>query len=173
MKPILVTVVSFLFIAGCSGSRQAKTERPRLSAIAEFELRGKCAELGDKMLEEGLWEVVGPALTAEMTTNYSPEANRCYVEFTLTKNLSYNYLSTPRNYRTKTVYDGQTKRTLACTSQQGDKRSGLIWTVSSGTGYATYEQTSAEINRLMGADAKQRSFPVLSLPRVRSYLKVD
>jgi hypothetical protein len=113
-----------------------------------FGLRTKCAEIGEKMAP--VYGLVGVALTSEMVSHYSPETNRCYIEFTNTKNFSFTHPSVPDNYRTTAVYDGQTKELLVFADQEGNKSHGEIWTADEH--YVTYEQAMAEIDRLMRDD---------------------
>jgi hypothetical protein len=151
---ITAVLLGICFI-GCTKSKTEQAQplptRPRLSATEEFDLRSKCAELGDKM--EPDYGVVGVALKSDMVTHYNPETNRCYVQFTATKNLSYNYPSTPENYLTTTVYDGQTKEQLVYAEQNGDKSHGMIWSRESfDERYTTFDKAQAEVDRLMGEE---------------------
>lgn len=73
-----------LIVIGCESKTvqsAAPMPTPRLvappTATEVFNLRSKCAELGDKILENN---VVGNALTQEVKSHYNPETNRCYVE---------------------------------------------------------------------------------------------
>jgi hypothetical protein len=128
--------------------------RPRLSATEEFDLRSKCADLGDKMRPG--YGIVGAALSSDVLTHYNPDTNRCYVQFTATKNFNYKSSSVPTNYRTVGIYDGQTREMLVFADQEGDKSYGTIYTAkSTDDQYTTYDKASDEIDKLMhgGDDA--------------------
>ena len=104
--------------------------------------------------------LVGVALTSEVSSHYNPETNRCYVQVTATKNFSYAYPSTPANYLSVAVYDGQTKEMLVSAFQNGENSSGIIWIAQSfNDRYVTFEKASTEIERLMhgGDSAQERS----------------
>lgn len=140
------------------GQARAKTtpvekQPPRITAAEEFELRTKCAELADKMKQEGPYGLVGNALISEMVPHYNPETNHCYVQFEATKNFSFTYPSVPTNYRTTSIYDGQTKELLVFADQEGEKSSGTIWTAAAfADRYVTYERAIAEVDRLMESE---------------------
>jgi len=134
---------------GCSKHKTVPPTQPRVSATEEFNLRGKCAALGDTM--EPSYGRVGVALTSDMVTHYNPETNRCYVQFTATKNFGYSG-SPPvaDNYFTIAVYDGQTKEMLVYAQQDGDKSHGAIWTRQDfNERYTTLDKAQAETERLM------------------------
>jgi hypothetical protein len=94
-----------------------------------FGLRTKCAEIGEKMAP--VYGLVGVALTSEMVSHYSPETNRCYIEFTNTKNFSFTHPSVPDNYRTTAVYDGQTKELLVFADQEVTSHTGRFGPLTS------------------------------------------
>lgn len=142
---------SYRAIKQTPAKRAPETEQPlHLTAAEEFDLRTKCTELADKMKQEGPYGLVGNALTSEMVPHYNPETNHCYVEFEATKNFSFTYPSVPTNYRTTSIYDGQTKELLVFADQEGEKSSGTIWTAAAFSDrYVTYDRAIAEIDRLM------------------------
>lgn len=139
---------------GCRKPEKMPAAQPRLSATEEFNLRGKCAALGDEMT--ATYGIVGDALISDMVTHYNPETNRCYVEFTATKNFAFKYPSTPENYRTVAVYDGQTKEMLVYADQEGDKSNGIIWTRQAvNDRYTSFEKAQAEIDLLMQVGSRE------------------
>lgn len=151
-EPVVVGLLALLFATGCNQPRvQGNTRpwsRPSLPASEEFNLRGKCAALADDMAPT--YGLVGVALTSQALSHYNPETNRCYVQIRVTKNFSYSYPSTPANYLSIAVYDGQTKELLVSASQKGDASSGINWTAQAfNDRYVTFDKASAEIDRLM------------------------
>lgn len=80
-------LVCFLLVAvgvggywfGWRQGRATPRDRGRFrppTAAEVFNLRSKCAELGQKILDGNL---TGPALTQSQVSHYDPETNRCYV----------------------------------------------------------------------------------------------
>jgi hypothetical protein len=107
-----------------------------------------------------VYGAVGVALTSDVLSHYNPDSNRCYVQFTVTKNFSCTYPKIPANYTTIAVYDGQTREMLVSAHREGEKSSGVIWTAQSfDDRYVTFDRASAEIDRLMenGGTVKGRS----------------
>jgi hypothetical protein len=163
MKTVVVGLLAIVFTTGCTQPQvqekaQPSPSRPRLSTTEEFNLRGKCAVLADEMAPS--YGLVGPALTSEVLSHYNPETNRCYVQVKATKNFLFTHPSTPENYLTIAVYDGQTKEMLVFADQEGDKSHGVIWTKQSfNDRYVTVDKASDEIDRLMhgGDNAQEHS----------------
>ena len=153
MKTVVMSLLALVFMTGCNQPHvqqkaQPSSSRPRLSATEEFNLRGKCAALADEMAPG--YGLVGVALTSEVLCHYNPETNRCYVQVTVTKNISHTDPSIPSNYLSIAVYDGQTREILISASQEGETSSGQIWTAqSSNDPFVTFDKASAEIDRLM------------------------
>ena len=86
----------------------AKATPPTASEV--FNLRNKCAQLGQKILDDDLH---GPAVSISEVSNYNPQTNRCYVKL----EASPGDLTTPRDqhYLDTSVFDGQTGELLAFT----------------------------------------------------------
>lgn len=121
MMTILLASTTFV---GCCKKSGSLPIAPRLSATEEFELRGKCAVLGEQLkrdvLADEIFTVGGNLVKSdkvliEVASNYSVKANRCYVALTITPS---NPLGLPRKGSTlwwihTYLYDGQTHEQLA------------------------------------------------------------
>src|SRR5436309_9549587 len=94
----------------------APTPTPRLVALLTaskvFNLRSKCAELGDKILENN---VIGSALTQEVKSRYNPETNRWYVEVDVHAADLSKWDEHPIS---RYLFDGQTKDMLASSKRE-------------------------------------------------------
>lgn len=86
----------------------AKANPPTANEV--FDLRTKCAQLGQKILDD---DVHGPAVSITEVSNYNAQTNRCYVKL----EASPADLATPRDqhYLDTSVFDGQTGELLAFT----------------------------------------------------------
>ena len=84
------------------------------TATEVFNLRSKCAELGEKILDGN---IIGSALAQEHVSHYDPKTNRCYVEL----DVHMADLSKWDDYRSRNLYDGQTGEILAWTRDQKGK----------------------------------------------------
>ena len=89
------------------------------SATELFELRSKCAALGEKILREN---VIGSALTQSEVSHYDPKTARCYVELTV-QNADITNPTITSTY----LYDGQTKELLAFAQIEKNVRSCAVW----------------------------------------------
>jgi hypothetical protein len=124
---ILLLLGFSTLLTGCGRSKPAEPApevRPHLSAVEEFDLRGKCADIVGKRPSLGL---VGVALKSDVASHYNADTNRCYAEVTVTKNFDYSPSDIPPNYLTVAVYDAQTDEELAIASREGGKIYGNIW----------------------------------------------
>ncbi|MCE5308528.1 MAG: hypothetical protein LLG20_12895 [Acidobacteriales bacterium] len=92
------------------------------TATESFGLRSRCAELGQKIVDEN---VIGIALTQGQVSHYDPTSNRCYVRLDVTT----ADLSTPQDkfYSAAYLYDGQTKEMLATFSNKQGQKSASIF----------------------------------------------
>ena len=74
----LIGLAPIFALCACQpkGEPQSASNRPP-SATEVFELRSKCAALGEKIMDEN---AIGIALAQEQISHYSPESNRCYVK---------------------------------------------------------------------------------------------
>jgi hypothetical protein len=125
---VAVTVVTFIpVLSGCE--RKASDATPEkagqaplpyrpASAAEVFELRSRCAALGQKILEGDLH---GPALSVDVSSNYNARTNRCYVE------LSASRIDDPVHFHHETLYDGQTQEMLAFTEDEGGKKKAAVF----------------------------------------------
>jgi hypothetical protein len=82
------TISLFAVIVILSGCQQTSTPKPAVdepafrkpTATEIFNLRSKCAEFGEKIMNEN---IIGIALAQEQVSHYDPKSNRCYVELTV------------------------------------------------------------------------------------------
>jgi hypothetical protein len=105
-----VFVLLALIFSGCHAASDSKPEPAyaKLPTASEvFNLRTKCAQLGQKILDDDLH---GPAVSIREVSNYNPQTNRCYVKL----EASPADLSAPMDkyYVNTSVYDGQTGELL-------------------------------------------------------------
>jgi hypothetical protein len=107
----LVVMLSAFGLAGCS--KPAVSAAPPSfqppTATEVFNLRSKCQQLGEALDESTPY---GANWRRDLTTNYNPRTNRCYVEMTDSNDTTKEYL--------QNLYDGQTKDLLAYTKTHGD-----------------------------------------------------
>jgi hypothetical protein len=90
-----------------------------------FDLRSKCAALGEKITSEN---IIGSALMHDQVSRYNPETNHCYVKLKV-------YSADPSTPREKSItheylYDGQTKELLATAFRDGNRKSAEIFSES-------------------------------------------
>lgn len=115
-----------LILVGCGktalDSSSISNRHVTLPTASEvFELRSKCAALGDKMMSEN---VIDPALAQEVNSHYNPSTNRCYVEL----DVHNADLSAPKYKLSKFLYDGQTSELLATLTTIGTERqAGMVF----------------------------------------------
>jgi hypothetical protein len=112
-----VLFLSAVLILGCQkpsapDSSTGSTSFRKPTATEVFNLRSKCAELGEKILKNNL---IGIALTQDELSHYDPITNRCYVELTV-----QNADMSKSDYFNQYLFDGQTGEMLA--TIQNDKR---------------------------------------------------
>ena len=108
---------STLIVLATAATAQPTHQLPTATEL--FNLRGRCAELGEMMMAEN---VVGSALTQSQVSRYDPRSGRCFVELT-TQNVDW---SKPL-YLSRTLFDGQTKELLAASGVRGPDRWGSIF----------------------------------------------
>jgi hypothetical protein len=118
------------------------------TATEVFNLRTKCAQLAQKMLED---LAHGPAITAWQVSHYHPRTNRCYVQIT-TQNIEDQNKSTGVN-----LYDGQTEDLLAFIKIDKGRRVGIVFdwrhTPESLTN-AGWDDTNEYIDQMMAEDRR-------------------
>ena len=86
------------------------------SATEVFNLRSKCAELGEKILEE---QPMNLGTIPSQVSHYDPRTNRCYVELTVVT----DDVNTLHRY----LFDGQTKEMLAHAARVKGNMEGQIF----------------------------------------------
>src|SRR5438445_965290 len=95
-----------LFFSGCqkSSAPVPPVDAPSFqspTATEVFNLRSKCAELGEKIMKN---TVIGDELKKDQLSRYDPKMNRCYVQLTV-----WNAnLGNGDDYFQRYLYDGQT-----------------------------------------------------------------
>jgi hypothetical protein len=96
------------------------------TATEVFNLRTKCAEIGEKIDKENVF-ATPPMLMQDQVSHYDPKTGRCYVE--LTAHVNYVLLAMKpeqvekyKDYLGRYVFDGQTGEMLAsAVHQKGTK----------------------------------------------------
>jgi len=154
MKLFAVSV--FLFFSGCqkSAAPVPSVDEPAFrgpTATEVFNLRSKCAELGEKILKN---TVIGDAQKKDQITHYEPKTNRCYVQLTV-------WNANPAKgdeYFHQDLLDGQTGQVLAAIRRDKGVRSGEISidpSPLSGNSDELYVDASIFIHKMM-ADERQQ-----------------
>lgn len=153
---ILCAIVSSLTALSCGQQKGGAENEPaynrRPTATEVFELRSKCAALGEKIIAGN---IIGSALTQDELSRYNPETNRCYVRL----EVSTADLTTPqeRFIRREYLYDGQTREMLATAPWEGNRKSAMIFSDSlkkyvRDPVLPTYEETDALIEKFVAED---------------------
>ena len=101
--------------------------------------------------------MIGSALTQDETTRYNPQTNRCYVKL----EVHTADLSTPQDhfYRSRYLYDGQTKELLATTTWRGKDKTAMIFKESlqrlvHNQFVPSYDETAEMIERFVTEDRR-------------------
>lgn len=145
-----------LFILGCQKSSAPVSPENVPSfrsptATEVFNLRSKCAELGEKIMKN---TVTGDELTKNQVSHYDPKTNRCYVQLTV-----WNAkLGKGDEYFQEYLYDGQTGQLLAEIRREKGTRYGDIYNNPSpmnGTSDELYLDASNFISKMMEDDRQQ------------------
>jgi len=121
------------------------------TATEVFNLRSKCAELGEKIMEK---TIAGNALKKDELSHYEPKTNRCYVQLTIS---NPNPTTGDENFE-QSLIDGQTGQVLAEIRRQKGTKSGRIYVDPSplnGNSDELYLDTSAFIKEMMEDDRQQ------------------
>ena len=114
-----------LFVPGCQKSSApispagAPPFQPP-TATEVFNLRSKCAELGEKIMKNN---VIGAGRTQSQLSHYEPKTNRCYVQLTV----SPVDPAKGDDYFQQSLYDGQTGLVLAGIRRENGKKFGEIF----------------------------------------------
>lgn len=150
------TVSVLLFFSGCQKSsapipRVDAPSFPSPTATEVFNLRSKCAELGEKIMKN---TVTGAALKKDQLSHYEPKTNRCYVQLTV-----WNAdLAKGDDYFQQYLFDGQTSQELAAIRREKGVRSGDIFIDPSplnGNSDELYVDASLFISKMMADDRQQ------------------
>lgn len=121
IKTGALSLVLFFF-SGCQRP-SAPADDPSFhapTATEVFNLRSKCAELGQKVMDNN---VVGIALTQDQVSHYDPKTNRCYVELTV----QTADLSKAGDYFQQYFFDGQTGEMLASIRNDQRGKWGMVY----------------------------------------------
>ena len=120
------------------------------TATEVFNLRSKCADLGEKILKT---TVIGEALKKEQVSHYEPKTNRCYVQLTV-----WNPNLAKEDYFQQYLLDGQNSQVLAAIRREKGTRSGEISidpSPLSGNPDELYVDASLFISKMMADDRQQ------------------
>ena len=110
MRPVIGLL---LFCWSAAAYAQPSFQPPTATEL--FNLRSRCAALGDKFLD-GFFVTSG--LTKSITSRYDPRTNHCYGELVI-QNGSHEF------YYDRTLYDLQTEELLASATINKGKKVGL------------------------------------------------
>jgi len=152
MKTILLFAIAVAF-AGCqkpSTLKPATTDEAafkRPTATEVFNLRSKCAEFGEKVLNGNS---IGPALTQEQVSHYDPKTNRCYVELWV----HMADLTKFQDYEARYVFDGQTGEMLASAQNKKGVKTGFVQGGNVDS-VLDFNAATLKIDGLMADDRKQ------------------
>jgi hypothetical protein len=152
MNTVIVGVLVVLAASTSSALAQQQRTHQLPTATEVFNLRSKCAALGERILEDN---TIGIALTQSQITHYEPRTNRCYVELTI----QTADLSKPigQHYHNRVLYDGQTKEMLAYAQIERDKKHGMVFDKQhqkTSWDNAGWDDASAYIDAMMTDDRK-------------------
>jgi len=152
----LVALSVLLLFSGCQKSSAPipPVDGPTFrspTATEVFNLRSKCAELGEKILKT---TVVGEALKKEQVSHYEPKTNRCYVQLTV-----WNPdLTKGEDYFQQYLLDWQNGQVLAAIHREKGVKSGEISidpSPLSGNPDELYVDASLFISKMMADDRQQ------------------
>ena len=150
LKPFLLCSLLIVHLA-CqkpttpnTAAGESAYQRPTATEI--FNLRTKCAELGDKLLR--LHPVSAP-FTEEQASHYDSKTNRCYVDLFVT---NFDREGKTGDYASETVFDGQSREELAGYEHKKGKTVAFI---KDGPMDTTDVEARAKIKDLMADDRKQ------------------
>jgi hypothetical protein len=145
-----------LFFSGCQKPSATVPPADVLSfrsptATEVFNLRSKCAELGEKIMKN---TAISEAMKKDQLSHYEPKTNRCYVQLTV-----WNAdLAKGDDYFQQYLFDGQTGQVLAAIRREKGVRSGDISIDPSplnGNSDELYLDASMFISKMMADDRQQ------------------
>jgi hypothetical protein len=149
MKTILM-LAGCVFLLGCQKASEPKpvVDEPAFrkpSPTEVFNLRSKCVELGEKILNGN---VIGSALAQEQVSHYDPKTNRCYISLTV----HMADLTKYEDYYSRSLYDGQTGEMLGFAGSKKGVKSGDFF---DGSSAPDFEAATKRMEALMADDRKQ------------------
>jgi hypothetical protein len=147
VKSIQVGLLVLIWVSTPVAAQQRSFQLPTATEI--FNLRSKCAALGEKILEE---TVVGTALYQSQVSHYEPQTNRCYVELTVQTADPSKLI-----YLHRVLYDGQTKEMLASAKIEKGTKSGIVFDRQHKSGPLTnagWDDASDYMDKMMADDRK-------------------
>ena len=155
----LFALFVLLFFCGCQKSSSPNSpvnvnaapslRSPTASEI--FDLRSKCAELGEKIMKN---KVLGDNVQKDELSHYEPKTNRCYVRLTV---WNANLSKGDEDFQ-QYLFDGQTGQVLAAARREHGVRSGDIYSdppPSAGNPDEMYVDASLFISQMMADDRQQ------------------
>lgn len=136
-----------------ASAAKARPHYEQPNAAEGFNMRSKCAELGQRLLDQ---DVHGSAVNVTQTSLYKPQTNRCYVEL----HASAADLTQDQGIYRRTVYDGQTGEILAWVdikkdAKQKDACSATQRQVFGISESATCEEISSSLTDFLAEDRTQ------------------
>jgi hypothetical protein len=138
----------------CSRQRPSEQTGATPTATEIFDLRSKCAALGQKIMEGN---AIGNALTQDVLSHYNSSSNRCYVKLSVhTADLT---TPLPQTIDDEYLYDGQTGEFLLAASSERGRKFANIMSDSFRTFFhdpvlPTYVETDALIDKFMVEERK-------------------
>ena len=154
MRLIALSVILFFSCCQKSSAPITPVGAPLVrspTATEVFNLRSKCAELGEKIMKT---TVVDNALKKDQLSHYDPKTNRCYVQLTV---WNANPTNGDENFQ-RYLFDGQTGQVLAAIRHEKGTRSGDIYIDPSplnGNPDELYLDASMFISKMMEDDRQQ------------------
>jgi len=114
------------------------------TATEVFNLRSRCAELGEAILDQQPFK---NRTFPSQASRYDPRTNRCYVELTV--------LTDDINTIHRYLYDGQTKEMLAHAARVNGKKEGQIFNNQPNPpGIAGYFEATEYIDQMMAEESE-------------------
>jgi hypothetical protein len=153
MKTAFLLLLVLAFIAGLFARnpkvfyriQPVSSNANRPSATEIFNLRSKCAELGEKIMEGNH---IGSALTQSQVSHYDSGTNRCYVEL----DVNVADLSKWDEYNSRCLFDGQTGELLGWVKNEKGKKAAYV---TDSPNVLDYDAAAMKIGALMADDRKQ------------------
>jgi hypothetical protein len=111
----LAMIAAFCLLSWSAAYAQPYFRPPTATEL--FNLRSRCAALGEKFLDE---LVIGSALTKSATSRYDPRTNHCYGDV-VTQSIADN------SYFNRSLFDLQTSELLAFAKEEKGKKVGMVF----------------------------------------------